>query len=416
VRVNYSGGWEDGPFTGATINLATGVVANDGHGGTDIIKILGGNGRFELQGSNNADNITGSNRNETFILRGGFDTLRYDRDGYGGVNVDLSQGAVLGDWRGESFVHTISGIEEVRGSRGGNDTMTGDAGDNRLRAYDGDDFFQGFGGTDRLYGGNGNDTLEPGDNDNFDYVDPGAGDDEVLASTVFNGFLEIGHYDLRNSTGVTATFEMDGDFNSLDNASVSKGSFGTTTVLGASTAFLTEGIFFIGGNLDDTFTTTLTEDGWISFKGGRGNDTYVINTSEAGEDATVRLNFDRGIDNSERPDQGINADLETGIISNDGFGGRDVITESYTATVEIRGTDNTDIIMGSDRDERFIGRGGKGGFDAVRFDRDDVDGGVRVDLGAGTATSSFSGIAFNYALTNIEGVAGSYDADWRHWQ
>ena len=51
-------------------------------------------------------------------------------------------------------------------------------------------------------------------------------------------------------------------------------------------------------------------------------------------------------------------DLATGIIANDGFGGRDVIKGAYEGGFESRGTDNTDVIMGGHRDERFIGRGG----------------------------------------------------------
>jgi cytochrome c5/Ca2+-binding RTX toxin-like protein len=428
VRVNYSGGWEDGPFTGATINLATGVVANDGHGGTDIINILGGSGRFELQGSNNADNITGSNRNETFILRGGedtldadggFDTLRYDRSGVESVNLDLQAGVATGVWHDSNFNHTISNIEEVRGSRDGNDVLSGDATDNKLQAYDGNDSIYAGDGTDEIFGGNGDDYLNAGNNEDYDFVDAGAGNDHVDAFDMTQGFLEVSHYELRNSTSQTITYDSTAAQSAIfgSAATIDKRAFGTTTVGFADHAIQADGLFIEGGDLDDTFTATLDIDGWIGFKGGRGDDTYTINTSGEGDDATVRLNYDTGISSNDRPDQGINVDLETGIIANDGFGGRDVITGSYTATIEIRGTDNTDIVMGSDRDERFIGRGGndtfdgKGGFDAVRFDRDDVDGGVRVDLGAGTATGSFSGIAFNYALTNIEGAAGSYDAD-----
>jgi cytochrome c5/Ca2+-binding RTX toxin-like protein len=422
VRLDYRGGWVDGPSTGITANLAAGTVSNDGFGGTDTINILGGDGTFEMRGTDFNDNIIGSANNERFILRlgndtldagGGFDTLRYDRNGVESINVDLTQGQVSGRWHGTDFLHSISGVEEIRGSRSGADTMVGDESDNMLRAYDGDDILIGNGGTDFLYGGGGNDTLDPGDNNNFDYVDAGAGIDQVQAGGVLEGYLEVGHYDLRNSTSMTVNFEMDNNPNQLDDATVSKGSFGTTTVLAASTAFQADGIAFSGGDLNDTFNTTLTERGWVGFRGGRGDDTYSINNTGDGQNAIVRLNFDKGIDNRDTPDQGLNVDLATGIIANDGFGGQDAIIGNYDLQLEIRGTDNADMISGSHRDERFIGRAGndtidgKGGYDLIRFDRTDVDSGVRVDLGMGTATGSFSGSAFTYTLANIEAVNGS---------
>jgi cytochrome c5/Ca2+-binding RTX toxin-like protein len=426
VRLDYSGGWVDSPFTGITANLATGTVSNDGFGGTDSIHILAGNGTFEIRSTDFNDNIIGSARDERFILRlgndtldagEGFDTLRYDRNGVDSIYVDLHQSQVSGRWHGTEFFHSVSGVEEIRGSRTGADTILGDSADNTLRAYDGNDILSGYDGSDRLFGGNGDDTLDPGDNNYFDYVDAGAGNDQIQAGGVREGFLEIGHYDLRNSTGVTLTFEMDADPDTLNDASVSKGAFGTTTVLNASSAFQADGISVIGSDLNDSFNITTTDYGWIGFKGGRGDDTYNLNSAGTGNNAIVRLNFNNGIDSSDRPGQGINVDLATGIIANDGFGGRDVITGNYDLMVEIRGTDNADVIMGSHRDERFIGRGGndtidgKGGNDLLRFDRGDVDSGVRVDLEAGSANGSFGGTAFNYTLAGIEELRGSLHAD-----
>jgi len=422
LRAVYSGGWQDRPFMGIQANLETGVVANDGYGNVDQINILGGTGRFEFLASDNDDNITGSDRDEGFILRagndtldagGGYDTLKYDRSGVESVNIDLSTGLAFGTWYDSPFTHQVSNVEEVRGSREGNDTLSGDDGDNRLRAYEGNDLLQGFGGTDRLYGGDGDDILEPGDNQDFDYVDPGAGNDEVLASTVFEGFLDIGHYDLRNSTALTVDYVMDTDPSVLSDATVDKGINGTTVVLGASQAFQADGVFFGGSNLNDTFNATLSTFGWIGFKGGRGDDTYNLQSIADGDDATVRLNYNSSIDSRDRPDSGININLATGVISNDGFGGQDTITGDFEGTIEVRGTDNADIMIGSARDDRFIGRGGNDtidggdGTDAVRYDRSGMDSGVRVDFGTGQATGSFEGVAFTHTLSSIEQVRGT---------
>ena len=98
---------------------------------------------------------------------------------------------------------------------------------------------------------------------------------------------------------------------------------------------------------------------------------------------------------------------------------------------EVRGTDLSDVIRGSNNDESFIGRAGndvidgRGGFDRLRFDRSGVRN-VSVDLQAGTATGNWGdnpvtytidhldseeerlvGTFFSYRISNIERVVGS---------
>ena len=128
VRVDYRDGFDVAPGRGIVANLTTGVVANDGFGGRDIINIVGGNSTLELRGTRFADSIIGSSRDERFILErgqdtldagGGYDILRYDRNGVDGITFDGTTGVALvtGVWRGEAFSHTVSNVEEVRGSR-----------------------------------------------------------------------------------------------------------------------------------------------------------------------------------------------------------------------------------------------------------------------------------------------------------
>jgi Ca2+-binding RTX toxin-like protein len=142
---------------GNNVNLTTGTISN-ALGGTDTI--TGQDAvKIELRGSMVNDTILGSDRDERFILLAGDDTLdagggqdllRYDRSGVDAVTVDLSAGTASGVWRGEAFSHSITGIEEVRGSRQGDDVITGS---------DAAERFEGLGGDDTIVGGGGDDTV-----------------------------------------------------------------------------------------------------------------------------------------------------------------------------------------------------------------------------------------------------------------
>ena len=129
------------------------------------------------------------------------------------------------------------------------------------------------------------------------------------------------------------------------------------------------GFGIIGTSLADTFNLAPGVDQWMQARGGDGVDSDVV-----GGEGLVRLNFafvgaTQGAN--------INLGLDTGQIINAGFGNIETITVSGTV-LEIRGTDNYDVIIGSDADENFISRQGNdtidgGGFDRLRYDRPGVD-------------------------------------------
>ena len=156
VRIDLNTYFTDSTI-GNNVNLTTGTI-NDALGGTDTI--TGQDAvKIELRGSMVNDTILGSDRDERFILGAGDDTLdagggqdllRYDRSGVDAVTVDLSAGTASGVWRGEAFSHSITGIEEVRGSRQGDDVITGS---------DAAERFEGRGGDDTIVGGGGDDTV-----------------------------------------------------------------------------------------------------------------------------------------------------------------------------------------------------------------------------------------------------------------
>lgn len=449
TRISYNGGYSDGPSQGVVANLASGVVSNDGFGGTDKINILGGTGRFSFRGTDLADAIQGSARDERFILEqgsdtldggGGFDTLRYDRGGVGAVNVNLPGGVVTGTWDGNAFTHTVSNIEQFRGSRDGNDFMLGDGGDNFFDAYNGNDTLVGSAGndtlrgrdgndslvggadddrleggegndtliggagSDQLRGGNGNDLLDPGSNTDFDDIDAGAGIDTIqTASLGATSFLNVAHYSLSDS-GIPQVITV----NATGNATIDKGFQGTTTILNAEIPMLGYGLGIVGSNTGDIFDLDVSDGGYLEVTGGRGDDTFDLSAS-TGE---VKFLFQRDANGAEAT-QGAIVNLTSGLVSNDGFGGTDTITGGDQVDyLQVRGTAFADILAGSNGADSFDLRdggndtvdGGAGDRDQIRYHR--LDTGVMVDLSAGTATAEGPD-GFTHSLANIEWVQGS---------
>ena len=160
VRLGTSG--ED-----VTADLNTGDVSF-GTDGFDLNLQGDGNVRIELQTRGGDDNVTGSDRDERFILGtgsdtldagGGYDLIRYDRGGVSeGVTVDLAAGTATGTWDGQAFSHTLSNVEEVRGSQHGDDLTANDSG-SRLDGRDGNDTLTGGAGEDVFVVGKGHDVI-----------------------------------------------------------------------------------------------------------------------------------------------------------------------------------------------------------------------------------------------------------------
>lgn len=200
VRVSFFTGYlpvEDWPDQGAVIDLrrAAGQVRNDGFGSIETIRIAPGDGRLEIEGTNNADRVTGSARDERFIPRGGDDTIdgdgsidrvRYDRAGLeGAVDVDLAAGRATGTFDGVAYTHRLRNIEDVRWGMAAahNDTVRGTDGANRLDGFNaaGNALIEGRGGNDTIRGGRGGDTIDAGAGSDVVYA--GAGADRIIGGT-----------------------------------------------------------------------------------------------------------------------------------------------------------------------------------------------------------------------------------------
>ncbi|MEX0309928.1 MAG: hypothetical protein AB3N17_06735, partial [Tateyamaria sp.] len=418
IRLTFGFGHFQGATQGVVADLSTGIITNDGFGTTDTVNAsISGNGRIELRGTDFADSLTGSAGNERFITEQGndtvdggmgFDTIRYDRSGVDAVNVNLATGTATGTWDGNAFTDTLSNIEAVRGSRQGNDTITGSSAAERFDGLGGDDSLNGGAGNDSLFGQEGDDTLNGGDGD--DYLNAGSnddGEDRIIASA---GSDDIDFFDASNTSyyfveygsfsGITASLNFIGGFGTVTDGSFTDDLFNIDRT--------TWGLTIAGTSAVDVFTVSNSSDRFVELVGGLGNDTFNV-TSSAG---TVRLSF--GFGHFQAATQGVVANLATGIITNDGFGTTDTVNASISGNgrIELRGTDFDDSLVGSNGNDRFITEQGADtvdgglGFDTIRYDRNGVDV-VNVNLSTGNATVTWDGNTSVQTLSNLESVRGS---------
>ncbi|WP_299293699.1 calcium-binding protein [uncultured Tateyamaria sp.] len=305
-RLSFNFGDDQAPFDGLVINLATGVIANDGFGNMEQITILGGDGRLEIRGTDNADSMTGSDRDESFITEQGndtvdggegFDRIRYDRSGVGPVFVDLEAGTATGTWDGFAFTDTLIDIEYVRGSRTGNDTLIGDGDANILNGRGGDDILSGGGGDDTLYGEQGNDTLSGGDGTDTAVINANRADATITlvmgALQITAGFeTTVVMSDVENIQFLDETIQFSDFVEAVDQSGTPDsdtltGEGGNDTLSGGASGdlisgeggsdALSGGIGFDtidGGSGNDTL---LGQDGFDSLFGGDGNDSLTGN-------------------------------------------------------------------------------------------------------------------------------------------
>lgn len=173
----------------------------DGLAGDDVIAGLagndtlrGGDGNDTLEGGVGADTFDGGNDSVSVgaTAQAGMaygDTIRYLTSN-AGVIVDLAASTASGGHAtGDVLTKTgngLSSIENVSGSDGFGDTLSGDARANRLAGYGGNDMLDGRAGDDILVGGAGDDTLYGGDgadglagDDGIDRLEGGLGNDLI---------------------------------------------------------------------------------------------------------------------------------------------------------------------------------------------------------------------------------------------
>jgi len=341
---------------------------------------------------------------------------------------------------------------------GGNDTIYGGNGDDVLSGMDGDDTLYGGAGADDLYGGNGNDGLYGGDNNDRlyggndnDLLNGGEGDDQLYGGAGTDTLNGNGGNDLLDGgTGADAMAGGAGD----DTYVVDNAGDTVTEAAGEGNDTVRTSLdsYTLGNNLENLVGTnnagqTLTGNGLDNeISGANGNDTI---TGGGGNDTLEGNGGDDTIyggPGNDRLDGGTGADTMVGSTGNDTYvvdDAGDVVTEAAgqgTDTVEtslasytladtlenLTGTNNAgqtltgnasdnviigangnDIITGLDGDDTLSGNGGN----------DTIYGGTgndRLDGGAGADTLVGGSGDDTYVVDNVgdtvtEAVGGGND-------
>ncbi|WP_137180895.1 calcium-binding protein [Roseomonas sp. AR75] len=335
-------------------NLETGLVVAQ-NGETDTVS-----GIERLLGTEGADSLQGDGLNNTLQGGSGNDTM--------------------GGGAGNDSLWAMAGDDSLAGEAG-NDTLQADAGQDTLDGGDGNDSLFGLddadsivggAGNDSLIGGAGADTLDGGAGD--DFLRPGDGNDRVFGGAGF----DTGSYN--GDTGpITATI---GSGTDGQNATV-------ISALGADTLSGIDALDATSGN-DRIEVASVDTNVGIQIRGLAGADTIIGPSTPS---TSILADYLVG-----GVTQGINVDLISGVVSNDGFGSQDRLIN----ITWVRGTNFNDVILGSDFNDRIRGRGGNDTLDGRGGTFDNLDysnspGPVVVDLATGIVSADGDGGADSVA-------------------
>jgi Ca2+-binding RTX toxin-like protein len=409
---------ENQTFVSDTIVTGTSAVAdgNDvlsGGNGDDTIRGWGGDdilngdaGNDSLDGGIGNDTLSGGAGADKLIGGDGIDRADYSTSG-AAVNVNLATGVGLG---GDAQCDTLSGIENLTGSKF-DDTLTGDAGANKINAGDGNDILVASGGGDTLDGGAGTDTADYSSSaagvtinlatgsgaadklisienllgSKFDDVLTGdAGRNVILGglgndviaggagADILNGGDGIDRVDYTTSSaGVTVNLALGTGFNgdaegdtlsSFENISGSKFADILTGDVGANKISAGDGNDVLVGS-----------GGGDVLDGGQGNDTVDYGNSNAG----IKVNLTTGV----------GAD---GLAQSDTYISIENATGSKFADI-LTGNSASNILNGGAGEDMFISSAGNdfliGGDGRDTVDYSTSTGSMTVSLLAGTAIS-----------------------------
>ncbi|WP_425046064.1 tandem-95 repeat protein [Primorskyibacter sp. S87] len=384
-----------GSSFGDTIEAAPGNSSVRGNAGDDSLTSGSGDDFFELGAGNDTVVFTGGNDFvDDFVV--GQDVLEFGGMAQAQIGtLQIAEYTSEGDTRariyfdGNSFginfrSMTLADAVQIVGA-GGGDTILGTAGNDDLGGTPGNDSINPMGnsGEDRVRGSAGNDTID------------------------FTGATGGSYYNLdyRNigSAGITATIDANGGSSTVVKGAA--GTVGTDTLLGVPAATQAQGFGITGSLGNDTISVSLNSSqwSWIGIFESGGQETVTIN----GGVGNVQLGFYNG---------NVSANLGAGQIDVDGSRVMDLsYSGSFGQTrLELRTDNGNDTVVGTSGADRFIlGAGtdsadGAGGEDdAVRYNRNGVDGPVNVNLTTGTAEGTWDGLSFTHSLSNIEIAHGT---------
>jgi len=287
------------------------------------------------------------------------------------------------------------------------------AADVQLVDPDAANIVEGTDGEDTLTGTAGDDLITTGDNPGFDLVLGSAGNDEIDFTGITSdpgGFVVVDY------SGIVSTIDVQVD-GVANTGSVVKDGLGTDTFTNVNaplfSGWTTGGLSIVGTSGADTFDVSPEGEQWMSIQPGAGIDTIIVNGNDSqrveGADpiGVVRLDMSDG--------NGIDVNLATGSIADDGFGNTETI--GGTAPLwEVRGTAGNDVFVGSDNAESFRSGGGNDDLDGgLGFDRLRYDGfiqSVSIDAVAGVATGILGGGgSFTDSISGFEHFRGTQGND-----
>lgn len=408
----YGDAGEDTLYGGIGSDLLRGGTSNDelyGQDGNDTLE--GGNGDDTIEGGDGNDSISGGLGLDVMHGGAGADWVDFTYDTTGNWNISLTFETAT---RNGSGTETITDFEHVR-TAGGNDTIRGTADDNIFYSGSGNDSLTGLGGDDWLEGEAGNDTLNGGSGN--DTLMGGAGIDTATYADQFSGVnVNLSTTALQNTGG--------GGLDYLIGIENLIGSSHDDWLIGSSGNNRLEGLSgqdqMFGGEGNDTLKGGAGDDNLFGgdgddiIDGGDGNDwasylfqdqgvivdlgaTGAQNTGGAGLDLLVSIENVAGSMHGDwlfGNEEGNRIDGHGGDDLITGGGGGDVI-HGGAGNDSIAGNAGNDVIDGGD------------GFDFVLYTAG-TDGGVTVDLGAGTQNTGGAGID---TLIGIEHISASNYGD-----
>ena len=283
------------------------------------------------------------------------------------------------------------------------------------------DVIRGSAGGDELWGTSGDDRIEPGDNatshnlaadPGIDAVHGSRGDDMIVYSdSGEEAFQTLRYSDPDEGASILSARIVATIDGAANTARINKGSAGTDTIVDVANPLNASGMELVGTRFNDIFNVTLDDGQFLNIEGGAGSDRFNV---ELIDDGWLRVDY-------EYSPRGINADLAAGRATNDGYGNRDTFTGDIPKG--IAGSEHSDIIRGSHRNEWFFGRRGNDDIDArggsdmltfgfsTRFSAYDEVENLRVDMDRGTATGAWGGDAFSYRIRNFERFSGGSGND-----
>ncbi|CCI09447.1 beta strand repeat-containing protein [Microcystis aeruginosa] len=288
------------------------IYGEDGNdvlnGGADNDQLYGGSGNDSLNGDAGDDYFTNEDGNDT--INGGSGIDRYEADysyASSGLTMTYNTATGSGTITVGTETDTFTSIENFNGFKGteyndvifsgteneyyegglkgggGNDTISGNAGDDRIYGEDGNDVLNGGVGNDQLYGGNGNDLLNgdsghdyfTSDEGNNDTINGGAGSDSYHADYSYGSSGLTMTYDTAGSGTITVGTETD-TFTSIESFNGFKGTDYNDVIFGGTAVGYYEHLYGREGN--DTISGNAGadiidgEDGNDVLNGGADND------------------------------------------------------------------------------------------------------------------------------------------------